>query len=154
MHPLTEAENKHRYIIVISDYFTKWTEAIPMQNMEAQTVAKIITNEVICSLTSCQATTIHQDQGKQYQRVVLAEVYRLVQTSKTRTTQYHPQFDGIVERSNKTLATMLSAYVDENHRDWDNSIPYVMIAYIASQHESTGYSHTCNMLRLGTYRYV
>lgn len=48
MHPLTEAENKHRYyIIVISDYFTKWTEAIPMQNMEAQTVAKIITNEVI-----------------------------------------------------------------------------------------------------------
>lgn len=59
MHPLTEAENKHRYIIVISDYFTKWTEAIPMQIMEAQTVAKIITNEVICSLTSCQATTIH-----------------------------------------------------------------------------------------------
>lgn len=47
MHPLTEAENKHRYIIVISDYFTKWTEAISMQNMEAQTVAKIITNEVI-----------------------------------------------------------------------------------------------------------
>lgn len=47
MHPLTDAENKHRYIIVISDYFTKWTEAIPMQNMEAQTVAKIITNEVI-----------------------------------------------------------------------------------------------------------
>lgn len=52
MHPLTETENKNRYIIVISDYFTKWTEAFTMRNMEAQTVAKIITNEVICRLTT------------------------------------------------------------------------------------------------------
>lgn len=54
MHPLTETENKNRYITVISDYLTKWTEAFPMlmRNMEAQTVAKIITNEVICRLTT------------------------------------------------------------------------------------------------------
>lgn len=42
---------------------------------------------------------------------------------------------------------MLSAYVGENHRDWDESIPFVMMAYRASQHESTGYSP--NMLMLG-----
>lgn len=140
-----ETENGNRYIIVISDYFTKWTEAFPMRNMEAQTVAKIVTNEVICRL-GCPAT-IHSDQGRQYESILFTEVCKLLQIRKTRTTPYHPQSDGMVERFNKTLATMLSAYVDENHRDWDESIPFVMMAYRASQHESTGYSP--NMLMLG-----
>lgn len=70
-----------------------------------------------------------------------------MQIRKTRTTPYHPQSDGMVERFNKTLATMLSNYVDDNHRDWDECIPFVMMAYRASQHESTGF--TPNMLMLG-----
>ncbi|XP_056020434.1 uncharacterized protein LOC130054495 [Ostrea edulis] len=113
--------------------------------MEAQTVAKIVTNEVICRF-GCPVT-IHSDQGRQYESFLFAEVCKLLQIRKTRTTSYHPQSDGMVERFNKTLATMLSAYVDENHRDWDESLPYVMMAYRASQHESTGYSP--NMLMLG-----
>ena len=43
--------------------------------------------------------------------------------------------------------TLISAYVSENHRDWDEHIPNVMIAYRATEHESTGYS--LNMLMLG-----
>ena len=68
-------------------------------------------------------------------------------TTKTRTTPYHPKSDGMVERFNRTLETMLSAYVSDNYKDWDRQLPYVMMAYRATAHETTGFSP--NMLMLG-----
>ena len=140
-----ETEHQNRYILVVSDYFSKWTEAFPMPNMEAKTVARIIVNEVICRFGVPNA--IHSDQGRQYESQLFSEVCLLLQIQKTRTTPYHPQSDGMVERFNKTLVTMLSSYVADNHRDWDEHIPYVLMAYRATEHESTGFSP--NMLMLG-----
>ncbi|XP_061170903.1 uncharacterized protein LOC133180378 [Saccostrea echinata] len=112
--------------------------------MEAQTVARRIVEEVISRFGV--PVSIHSDQGRQYESLLFSEVCKHLQIRKTRTTPHHPQSDGMVERFNKTLATMLSSYVSENHRDWDENIPFVMMAYRASQHESTGYSP--NMLML------
>ena len=42
---------------------------------------------------------------------------------------------------------MLSAYVDENHRNWDKQLPFVMMAYRAAEHETTDMSP--NRLMLG-----
>jgi hypothetical protein len=47
MGELPETENGNKYILVVSDYFTKWTECFAMPNMEARTVVKIIVEEVI-----------------------------------------------------------------------------------------------------------
>ena len=53
------------------------------------------------------------------------------------TSPYHPQSDGMVERINKTLANMLSAYVNEYHTDWDEYVPFVMMAFRSVEHETT-----------------
>ena len=53
----------------------------------------------------------------------------------------------MVERFNRTLVKMISMFVDENHRKWDEQIPYVMMAYRATEHETKGMSP--NMLMLG-----
>jgi hypothetical protein len=66
---------------------------------------------------------------------------------KTRTTAFHPKSDGMVKIINKTLATMLSAYVSGHQHDWDQQLPYVQMVYWSAQHKSTGYSP--NILRLG-----
>ena len=126
----------NRYILVVSDYFTKWTEGFPMANMEAVTVAKIIVEEVITR--NGTPSMIHSDQGVQYESHLFTEICRLFNIKKTHTTPYHPQSDGMVERFNKTLANMLSVYVDEHHADWDEHLPYVMMAYRAAVHETTG----------------
>lgn len=52
----------------------------------------------------------------------------------------------MVERFNRTLVAMLSMFVDENRSDWDDHLPYVMAAYRATQHKSTGL--TPNLLML------
>jgi transposase InsO family protein len=111
--PITDRGN--RYISVVSDYYSKWTEGFPMKNMEAETVAKIIEEQVLTRLGVPYA--IHSDQETQFESRLFVEVCKLFGIEKSRTTPYHPKSDGMVGRFNKTLATMLSAYVDEHQKD-------------------------------------
>lgn len=46
--PLTKKGNK--YILVVADYYTKWTESFAIQNMESITIARVIVEEVICRI--------------------------------------------------------------------------------------------------------
>ena len=141
--PITDRDNK--YVLVVSDYFTKWTESFPMKNMEAATVAKIMVEEVFTRFGI--PDQIHSDQGRQFESRLFSEMCQLLEIDKTRTTPYHPKSDGMVERFNKTLCSMLRAYIDDNHSNWDLLLPYIMMAYRAADHESTGLSP--NMLMFG-----
>lgn len=134
---LPESDIGNMYIVVISDYYTKWTESHPMPNMEASTVANIIT-QVVTRFGI--PSVIHSDQGGQFESQLFTEMCSLLQIQKTRTTPYHPKSDGMVERFNKTLATMLTGYVNEYHSNWDILLPYVMMAYRSPVHETTGYT--------------
>jgi hypothetical protein len=140
--PLTKKGNK--YILVVADYYSKWTESFGMPNMEASTVAKIIVEEVICRIGT--PAVIHSDQGRQFESKLFSEMCSLLGIRKTHTTPYHPQSDGMVERFNRTLTTMLSNFVNENHTDWDEHLPYVMMAYRSTIHETTGFSPNSLML--------
>ena len=142
---LPRTENGNKYILVVGDYFTKWTECFPMPNMEAVTVARILVNEVFSRFGI--PGKIHSDQGRQFESNLFQEMCRILQIEKTRTTAYHPQSDGMVERFNRTLTAMLSAFVSDHHTDWDEQLPIVMMAYRSAEHETTG--QTPNMLMFG-----
>lgn len=64
---------------------------------------------------------------------------------KTRTTTRRPQSDGMVEKSMNTIKEMLSSYVDERQKNWDQFLSVLMMAYRSSVHQSTGVS-PCNMM--------
>uniref|UniRef100_A0A8C2FFZ9 Gypsy retrotransposon integrase-like protein 1 n=1 Tax=Cyprinus carpio TaxID=7962 RepID=A0A8C2FFZ9_CYPCA len=136
--PLPETSKKHRYILVASDYFSKWTEAFPLPNQEAQTVAGVLVGKWICRFGTPRS--IHSDQGRNFESTLFKELCRLLDMSKTRSSPYHPQSNGLVERFNRTLLTMLSLFVDENQTNWDCLLPYVMMAYRSSVHTSTGFT--------------
>ena len=59
---------------------------------------------------------------------------------KTRTTKARLQSDGVIERANRTILNMLSAFVSEHQRELDEYVPLVMMVYWSSVHESTGTS--------------
>jgi transposase InsO family protein len=142
--PLPESNRGHKYILIIADYFTRWTEAYPMPNQEAVTVARLLMEEFVCRFGVPRQ--VHSDQGRQFESGVFQELCRLLRIDKTRTTPYHPQSDGLVERFNKTVEDMLSKYISTDQRDWDEQLPHIMLAYRSSVHESTGQTPSSMML--------
>ena len=134
--PLPETARGNKYILVIGDYFTKWKEAHAMPNMEAATIARIFVNEFVCRFGIPKQ--LHTDQGRNFESSLIKEICKILGIVKTRTTPYHPQSDGMIERFNRTVLNMLSTVVSEDEKDWDLHLPTLMLAYRTSPHETTG----------------
>ena len=134
--PLPVTENGNQYIIVLGDYYSKWVDAWAVPNHTAQTVADKI---VVAFFTKfgCPGQ-IHSDQGREFQSELFRLVCRKFGIEQTRATPYRPNPDGLVERFNRTLKQMLRILCAENPNDWDDHLPYLLIAYRASEQKSTG----------------
>ena len=81
---------------------------------------------------------IHSDQGSNFESKVFREMCNLLQIHKTHTTPLHPQSDGMVERGNCTILSIISSFVSEHQKDWDEHLPILMMAYRSSVHTATG----------------
>ena len=136
--PLPESTSGNSYILVVGDYFTKWMEALPVPNQEAVTVAEKLVNEVFFRYSIPEQ--LHSDQGAQFESQLMGEVCKLLHINKTRTTPYHPQCDGLVERFNRTLLNMLASCANDHPFDWEKHIRKVCMAYNSSIHSSTGHT--------------
>ena len=140
MGPLPETQKGNRFIVVVSDYFSKWTEAYAVRQHTAATVAEILVEQFMFRLGIPHQ--LHSDQGPEFDSALVHEVCKLLRIHKTRTTAYHPQSDGQVERANRTVRSMLTALVNEARDDWDNHLPYILFAYRASVHATTKCTQT------------
>lgn len=82
--------------------------------------------------------SILSDQGKNFQSNLLNELWELLDVHKLRTTPYHPECDGLSERFNRTLKTMITAFVTDDQQDtWDQYLPMLAFAYNTAVHSST-----------------
>lgn len=142
--PLPMTEKQNEYIMVIGDYFTKWKEAFALQDHTAQTVADVLITEFICRYGT--PYRIHTDQGREFESQLFSEIGTKLEIYKTRITIYRPPSDGMVERLNRTLQQMRSLSVNKHRTDWDDHLPYVMMAYSAAIHDSTKCSQHFLML--------
>lgn len=136
--PLPITRTGNRYVLVMADYFSKWPEAIAVPNQEAETIARVFIRELVCRFGA--PLELHTDQGRNFEAVLMAEVLRILQVRKTRTTALHPQSDGMVERLNRTLLRYLASFVDRDQRDWDDWVSLFLLSYRSEVHETTGYS--------------
>ena len=127
----------HRYVLVVCDYATRYPEAIAMRTIDAERVAEELV-QMFARVGIPQE--ILTDQGTNFTSQLLAQVYRLLQVIGLRTSPYHPQTDGMVERFNATLKEMLRKSASEDGKDWDQLLPYLLFAYREVPQESTGFS--------------
>ena len=140
-----QTENGNTCILVITDYFTKWTEAFALPDRQAITVADTLVTQLFLKMGVPRI--LHLDQGKEFQSDLIHEICCLLEIQQTWMTPYRPQSDGQVERFDRTLILMLSKFCSENKCDWDDHLPYLMCAYRAMINGSSGCSP--NLIMLG-----
>ena len=99
--PLPATDRANEYIMVISDYYSKYSEAYAIPNHRAQTVADVIVTGFIARFGVMQQ--LHSDQGREFESDLFQKICRLLDIDKTRTVPYNPKSDGLVERFNRTL---------------------------------------------------
>ena len=134
--PVTKSNN--RYIIVITDFLTRWPEAFAVPTIDAPVIADLLMNEIIARHGAPRV--LLSDRGTNFLSKLITEVCHLVNTEKVNTSAFHPQCNGLTERMNQTLAHTLSMYVSSDQTDWDKHIPATLFAYRVSPSEVTGES--------------
>ena len=128
----------YKYILVVCDYFTKYTEAYPLKDKTARSVADALMDLWLPRYGF--PLFLHSDQGKEFDNTMIHKPSELLGTVKTKTTPYHPRSDGLVERFNRTLLAMLAMFVSREHDNWDDLLPFMMLAYNTTVHTTTGFT--------------
>ena len=129
--------NGYKHLIVMIDYFSKWSEAKAVQDKTASTVARFL-YEMICR-HGCFKTQIN-DQGREFVNQVSDALLELTGTDQRVTSAYHPQANGLCERQNRTIKDTLIKVLEENPAKWVDVIDGVLFAHRASIHFSTKFS--------------
>ena len=136
--PITPAsERGHRYILTLVDYATWYPEAVPLKNIDTETVAEALL--VMYSRLGIPEEVL-SDQGTQFVSSCMQEMSRLLFINRLTATPYHPIRNGLVERFNGTLKKMLRRLCSEQPRQWHRFINPLLFAHREVPQEATGFS--------------
>jgi len=125
-------------VLVLTDVFTKYTQAVPTRNQKAKTVANILLKEWIIRFGIPQR--IHSDQGRSFENEVIHELCKMYGVRKTKTLPYYPEGNSVCERFNRTLHNLLCTLPQNRKRNWPELLPELVYAYNCTPHTTTGYS--------------
>ena len=135
--PLPRTKRGNRYALVLVDYATRYPEVVAVPSMEAARIADELFT--IFSRVGVPANLL-SDQGTNFTSKLMEEVCQLLGIKKLKTTPYHPQANGLVERFNGTLKAMLKKLSADEPDAWDRYLPYLLFAYREVPQASTGFS--------------
>ena len=134
--PLVRSKAGNKFVLVLTDRFSKLTKCMALRRITAISVA----SAVLDTWVSCYGppSKLLSDQGSQFMSKFFIAAMKMLGTETVRTTAYHPQTNGQVERYNRTLVTQLRHYVADEPRRWDELLPVLTMAYNCQPHRSTG----------------
>ncbi|KAK4472135.1 hypothetical protein MN116_000433 [Schistosoma mekongi] len=132
--PLPES-NGFSYLLTCVDRFTRWPEAIPLKDITTETIARAFVERWIANF-GCPST-ITTDRGRQFESGLFHSLTKLLGATRFRTTAYHPQSNGLVERFHRQLKASLSA---TNMPQWTEALPLVLLGIRCMVKEDVGCS--------------
>lgn len=135
--PLPTSEQGYRYCVTMIDRFTHWPEAIPTTDILADTIAKVLYENWICRFGCPKRLT--SDQGRQFESNLFKSLMNVLGITKLRTTPYHPQSNGMVERWHRSMKVALTSRLSDN-TSWVDELPSVLFGLRAAARCDTGFS--------------
>ena len=135
---LEKGKGGYEYVLLIVDHFTRYAQGYPCRNKSAVTAAKKMYDDFV--LRFGFPARILSDQGGEFENRLLSKLNQLAGVQKSKTTPYHPQCNGMVERMNETLISMLKTLPRSQKSSWPDFINKMTHAYNCTRHSVTGYS--------------
>ncbi len=136
--PLPRAKGGYRYCLVTTDTFSKWVEAIPTCNNSANTVARVVANQILPLWGA--PIQIESDQGTHFTGQVMKQICQMLNIKQRFHIPYRPQSSGMVERANRTIKESISKQVAQHKNQWIDALPTVLTILRATPSKATGIS--------------
>ena len=123
MGPIAPASRngQKRYILVATDYVTKWTEAIATITDNANVVATFLYENIITHF-GCPRELITSDQGTHFINGTIAALTAKYEIKCHKTTPYHPRANGQTEKTNGILCKILTKIIFGVGSDWNTKL--------------------------------
>jgi hypothetical protein len=137
IHP--PSSKGHHFMLDAMDYFTKWTEVVPLKNMMHKEVIEFITEHIIHRFGIPQTLTTDQDTS-----FVSGQVREFIESYKIKlptSSPYYSQANGQDESSNKTLIKLIKKKIEDNPRRWHEVLSEALWAHRISRHGATKVTH-------------
>ena len=134
MGPFPPSRSGYHYILVFQDMFTKWIEVLPLSKANAVSVLQAFENTIIFRWGTPEV--LFTDNGTEFVNKLISKAALELGIRHSTTPPYHAQANP-VERVNRVLKTMMSSFVESDHRNWDKHLPDFRSAYNTAVHSST-----------------
>jgi len=134
--PLIESYKSNRYIMVISEFVTRYLVTVPLPNKETKTIAEAFIQHIILKFGN--PTEVLSDGGLEFESTLMHELCKLLNIRKIKTVFYKASTNGLTEKANGVIVNMLANILtdkDDKH-NWCAYLDYVTFAYNTSYHAS------------------
>ncbi|GFT76779.1 retrovirus-related Pol polyprotein from transposon 297 [Trichonephila clavipes] len=132
-YPASRPE-RYKFILVISDHFTKWCELIPLRKASAQAIANAFFDNYIARYGA--PISLISDNGPQFISDVFEHLSHRLDSKHMKTVKYRPQAN-LTERVNRNLVQKIASFVEENHENWDQFLHEFAFALRTAVNETT-----------------
>ena len=137
--PYPRNANNNKFLLIFIDSFTRWIEVAPCEDQTATTVAQKLIEHVVARF-GCPLKIISDRGGSFYSSKIMQSLYEKLKITPAYTLPYHPQSNGSAERSVKTIINGVRSLIDGTQLNWEDTLPYVLMAYRATIHSFTNES--------------
>ncbi|GFX11041.1 retrovirus-related Pol polyprotein from transposon 297 [Trichonephila clavipes] len=125
---------RYRFLLVITNHFTKWSELITLRKASDQAIANARFENYISRYGA--PTSLISDNGSQFISEVFEHLSHSLDIKYMKTVTYRPQAN-LTERVNRNLVQMIACFVEENHENWDRFLHEFAFALRTSVNETT-----------------
>ena len=134
--PLPVAPTQKKFLLVATDYFSKWVEAEAYTSIKDKDVTKFIWKNIICSFGIPQ--TIIANNGPQFDSIAFRNFCSKLNIRNSYSTPCYPQSNGQAEATKKTLITALKKRLEQAKGKWVEELPGILWAYRTTPGRPTG----------------
>ena len=135
--PLPKTKSGNQYLLTIMCASTRFPEAVPLRNIKSKTIVKALVK--FFTMVGLPKS-IQSDQGSNFMSGLFQEVMHELDITQFRSSAYHPESQGALERFHQTLKNMIRTYCFGSEKDWDEGIHLLLFAARESVQESLGFS--------------